>query len=286
MKSFSIKELEMLSGIKAPTIRIWEQRYAVLQPQRTGGNVRKYSVDDLSKIMNIALLNGNNYKISRLAKMNSDELHETIHQLTGTNERMFKALNSLIIHMYKMNIDEFEEVLDECFLTWPADTVVGKIIIPFLKSASLLYKGNRLNEEHLVVTAIRKKLHWCIEKADTKESNGKAILLFLTQDKQLDLLLLCIYFHLKNAGWKVIYLGVDISLKNIDEIASQKRFDYMLTYFPKKNNTSAKTFSEKILSHLPVCKLLIVQDKEDKVTNSTPGVMELCCEDAIKLLCA
>ena len=47
MGQYSIKELEQLSGIKAHTIRIWEKRYNLIEPQRTANNIRFYSDEDL-----------------------------------------------------------------------------------------------------------------------------------------------------------------------------------------------------------------------------------------------
>ena len=41
---FSIKDLENLTGIKAHTIRIWEKRYNLLKPKRTGTNIRYYDL--------------------------------------------------------------------------------------------------------------------------------------------------------------------------------------------------------------------------------------------------
>ena len=60
---FSIKDLENLSGIKAHTIRIWEKRYAVLEPMRTETNIRLYDLGSLQKLLNITLLHNNGYKI-------------------------------------------------------------------------------------------------------------------------------------------------------------------------------------------------------------------------------
>ena len=51
MNSFTIKDLESLSGIKAHTIRIWEQRYSFLKPQRTDTNIRYYTNEELKKIL-------------------------------------------------------------------------------------------------------------------------------------------------------------------------------------------------------------------------------------------
>ncbi|GAB4137690.1 MAG: hypothetical protein Fur0041_12470 [Bacteroidia bacterium] len=46
---YSIKDLERLSGIKAHTLRIWEQRYHLLAPERTATNIRWYNGKDLKK---------------------------------------------------------------------------------------------------------------------------------------------------------------------------------------------------------------------------------------------
>ena len=70
MNSFTIKDLENLSGIKAHTIRIWEQRYSFIKPERTGTNIRYYSNEELKKNLNVALLNKYGYKISHIDKMN------------------------------------------------------------------------------------------------------------------------------------------------------------------------------------------------------------------------
>jgi len=66
MHSFTIKDLENLSGIKAHTIRMWEQRYSFLKPNRTGTNIRVNSNDELKKLLNVALLNKCVFKISQI----------------------------------------------------------------------------------------------------------------------------------------------------------------------------------------------------------------------------
>ena len=53
---YAIKDLERLSGIKAHTLRIWEQRYGILKPERTDTNIRYYTAEDLKRILNISLL--------------------------------------------------------------------------------------------------------------------------------------------------------------------------------------------------------------------------------------
>ena len=77
-KSFSIRDLENLSGIKAHTIRIWEKRYNLLQPERTTTNIRNYSLTSLQKLLNITLLYKNGYKISKIASIPETDIPKAV----------------------------------------------------------------------------------------------------------------------------------------------------------------------------------------------------------------
>ena len=73
MSTYSIKDLEQVSGIKAHTIRIWEQRYRFLQPLRTDTNIRTYNAEELKIILNVSLLNKYGFKISHIDKMTPEK---------------------------------------------------------------------------------------------------------------------------------------------------------------------------------------------------------------------
>ena len=67
--TFSIKDLENLTGIKAHTLRIWEQRYGVLVPERTETKIRTYTDEELVYLLNIRMLIDHGMKISRLSEL-------------------------------------------------------------------------------------------------------------------------------------------------------------------------------------------------------------------------
>src|SRR5688572_19994680 len=112
MNIFTIKDLENLSGIKAHTIRIWEQRYKFLKPSRTDTNIRYYSNDELKKILNIALLNKHGFKISHIGKMNENEVRDKILSLTQIQAQQERIVNELIQCMVDLNIDRIEQIVD------------------------------------------------------------------------------------------------------------------------------------------------------------------------------
>ena len=90
MQTYSIADLEKLSGIKSHTIRIWEKRYNIVSPERSDTNIRAYNDDQLKKILNISFLINNGLKISKIASLSLDELSSKVISLTS-NSASFEA---------------------------------------------------------------------------------------------------------------------------------------------------------------------------------------------------
>ena len=108
MSTYTIKDLEKISGIKAHTIRIWEQRYQFLQPQRTETNIRTYSSDELKTILNVSLLNKYGFKISHIDKMSAEQMEEKILSLNQIDAQKERVVNALIKEMVSLNMANFE----------------------------------------------------------------------------------------------------------------------------------------------------------------------------------
>src|SRR5215213_6062240 len=107
MNEFTIRDLENLSGIKAHTIRIWEQRYSFLRPKRTETNIRYYSNNELKIILNVALLNKYGFKISRIDRMTEPELKQKVLGLSSAEAVQDRVINELIQSMIDLNMEQF-----------------------------------------------------------------------------------------------------------------------------------------------------------------------------------
>ncbi len=101
---FSIKDLENLSGIKAHTIRIWEKRYNLLQPNRTDTNIRNYDLENLQKLLNVTFLNKNGYKISKISKLNANDITSQVNEIALKTNAENHAINSFKVAM--LNFDQ------------------------------------------------------------------------------------------------------------------------------------------------------------------------------------
>lgn len=284
MRNFTINDLERFTGVKAHTLRIWERRYDILQPNRTPGNFRLYTVDQLKKILNIALLNKNGYKISQLSKITEDVVETTITALSKDQNKWQKSINELTICMYSPDPGCFEQVLDQLFLTWPIDVIMEQIIFPFLNTTELLWTAHKKYEEHIVVTSIRKKLFLAIETLpDTSKSND-SILLFLPDNKQLDLGLLYCNYYLKRRGMNVIYFGTEVPIQHLQRYLTLHSPKYIFTYLPQITHFPTKQLLECMEQHAPDAKFIIGEYANDRPPVSNANLMQMNYAEALEYL--
>lgn len=249
MSSFTIKDLENLSGIKAHTLRIWEQRYSFLKPSRSFTNIRYYSSEELKIILNIALLNKYGYKVSHIDKMNAAEIKEKITALAQAEAQQERIVNELVQTMVDVDLVSFEFVLNNYILYRGIEKTISQIIFPFLEKIGILWLTNHINpaQEHLVTNIIRQKLLVGIEGLQPPLQASNTLLLFLPEGEYHELALIFMHYILKSRGCSVIYLGANIPLKDVEYIAKLKNPDYLYTHL----TSVAKSFNfEKFIMGL------------------------------------
>lgn len=273
MKHFSIRDLESFSGIRAHTIRVWEKRYGLFNPQRNEGNIRRYLLEDVKLLLTLTLLQKKGSKISRLALMAPDVLFSLAKTLTHDESRLELAQTQLIEFMYATDIEAFEFVLDNCLLSWGIDKTIQKVMVPFMEKVQLFSYNDSSSEVHFIVTALRKKLILGIEKTNPLATDQKLGLLFLPQGEHFDLVLLYITYALKQKGLRVLYMGTNISEQNAKAMFLSKKPDYLFTYIPQKQKfkfPQLAAYLQQTNSHTPfyvaVCdEDLPVHNKHNKV---------------------
>jgi MerR family transcriptional regulator, light-induced transcriptional regulator len=238
MNAFTIKDIENLTGIKAHTIRIWEQRYQLLKPNRTDTNIRYYTSDELKKVLNIALLNKYGYKISHIDKMNEQEVKEKILSLTQLQAQLERIVNDLIKCMIDLDMDRLEDILDKYIASRGIERTITQLIFPFLEKIGILWLTNHINpaQEHLVTNIIRQKLIVGIEGASSSLISNKSVLLFLPEGEHHELGLLFVYYLLKSRGIGVIYVGANIPLNDVEYVVKLKKPNYLFTHLTSVSN--------------------------------------------------
>ena len=229
MTKFTIKDLENLSGIKAHTIRIWEQRYSFLKPSRTDTNIRYYNSDDLKIILNISILNKYGYKISHINKMSVNDVQARVAELDLAGAQHERIVNELIQLMVDLDTSGFEKSLDRQITANGIEKVITRIIFPFFERIGILWQTGHINpaQEHLITNIIRQKLIVGIDQARSLVKIKRSFLLFLPEREHHELGLLLVYYLLKKRGAEVFYIGANVPLKDAQFVADTKNPDYV-----------------------------------------------------------
>ncbi|TAF43975.1 MAG: MerR family transcriptional regulator [Sphingobacteriales bacterium] len=261
MKTFSISDIENLTGIKAHSIRIWEQRYNIISPKRTPTNIRYYDDNDLCLFLNISTLIENGYKISKIAEFSSNELCEIVKNLQLDHYNVNVQVQSLSNAMLKMDETEFDEIFENCILTLGVQQTIETIIFPFMRKVGFMWQVGAINiaHEHFATHKIEQRL--IAENALLKHKKNvlqKKYLLFLPPSETHQVGLLYTQYLLKLNGHKVLYLGQNLPFESLKQATTYFEPDYALTALTVNNpNWDTLTLIDKILESLGNTKLLI-----------------------------
>ena len=234
MGQYSIKDIELLSGIKAHTLRIWEQRYDFITPLRTDSNIRYYSDDQLKAILNIALLNRHGYKISKIAEMAPSEIREHILGLMeGPENTSDGLLDGLILAMVDFDEARFEKTLNTAIVKMGFAEAFEQLILPFLERTGMMWATGLIKpiQEHFMSNLIRRKLSVAIDNQYTSpDQNTRKFTLLLPEGEWHDLMLLYTDYSLRSRNHHVLYLGTSVPMDDIFTLQSPFRPDYLVMF--------------------------------------------------------
>lgn len=230
MGHYSIKDLEVLSGIKAHTLRIWEQRYNIVEPHRTDTNIRYYTDDQLKVLLNVSILNNFGYKISKIAKLTPEEIAQEVLRIDQKELTEDLLVNQLVEGMISLNKELLIKVLAKGDEFPSLSDYFVKVVFPFLGRVGTLWTSNSINpgQEHFASNVIKRFLLEKIEKLDEPSKNSPMFLLFLPEGDWHELSLLIAEYILKKEGNQVLYLGASVPDSDIRAILSLTHIDYLL----------------------------------------------------------
>ncbi len=249
MSTYSIKDLEHLSGIKAHTLRIWEQRYGLINPKRSEGNIREYSDNELRLILNVSLLNKSGYKISNIAEMSQSEIEHAVSELLNQNTGRDTLIDALILSMNELNESRFDKTFSNAILHHGFEKAMIQIVLPFLRRIGIMWQVGTITpaQEHFISNLIRQKMIVAIDGLMPSNSGTslKAVL-YLPENELHEIPLLFLYYSLKSRGYQVIYLGQSVPLNDLLSIVEYYKPDQLYSVF------TATPDDESIYAHIEI----------------------------------
>jgi MerR family transcriptional regulator, light-induced transcriptional regulator len=268
---FSIKDLENFSGIKAHTIRIWEKRYKILEPDRTDSNIRTYSEAELKKILNVAYLNRNGLKISKIAGLDEDELTQQVITVSSKNDDPDQNFQpgKILMSAIRFNEELFKEALSPFIKLHGIEVAYSRYLYSLLEKSRILWQTGSLSraQEQFVRNTIKQII--IVEDnllKQVKDKSKPSIVMINTSDNLTDNNFLFYKYVLKKRGYDVIFTGGILPASEVIEIHKIKPFEYLVI------NSSAFDFAEKKIGYFSsigkslMIKKIVLTDSPDDFT--------------------
>jgi DNA-binding transcriptional MerR regulator len=219
MQYFSIRDIENLSGIKAHTLRIWEQRYHLIMPARKESRHRLYSNEDLRRILRISYLYHRGFKISKIAGMPAEEIDRL--SLENSGEIHFELfINQFVEAALDLDQERFDQIFRGLFQHLGFEKAMIHVVYPYLEKVGRLWMtGNLLPaQEHFSSQLIRKHILLDTEKIRTTPlPDGLPLVMFTPPGEFHEIPLLLITNFLRKNGFRVVYLGTNVDMQTLAE---------------------------------------------------------------------
>lgn len=262
MNVYSIKDLENFSGIKAHTIRIWEQRYHLLSPSRTETGIRTYTDIDLKRILNIATLqNKGGIKISKIAELTEAEVSEKILQLSGGELDFPEHIQALTVAMMDLDEHRFQSLTKIITDAYGFENYMLKVIYPFLTRLGTLWLSGSVGpaQEHFITHLIRQKIIAAIDsQMALPKANAKKFLLYLPEGELHEIGLLFASYLIRARQHSAVYLGQSLPFDELCLAYEIHQPDFVFSVFttePAQDKLPA--YLTDLDKHLPSANILL-----------------------------
>jgi len=212
---YSIGAISSMTGVNAVTLRAWERRYGLIQPQRTETGHRLYSDKDLEAIQEVLSLLDQGISISRI----KNALETTSDSKEARPSHWVTYSKDLQTGVNNFDEQVLNQVYNEAMSLYPVDVVTRELIIPFMKKLGQRWEkvSTGIAEEHFFTSFMRNKLGARFHHRNQQNSGPQIIAACLPgETHEFGLLLLSLALHARN--YRIIMLGADIPIEQLSEV--------------------------------------------------------------------
>jgi DNA-binding transcriptional MerR regulator len=283
MQIFTISDIENLTGIKAHTLRIWEQRYDFFQPKRKDSKHRIYDNEDLKRLLRVAYLYHQGWKISKIATLSDEDIIQIVTQSPAGPSDYASHITQLLNAMLGFNEYAFKQALNEVIEKVGFENTLIHVCYPYLTRIGNLWATNHAlpAQEHFSSYLIQNRVIVETERLGVNEQSPEIILL-CPQGEFHELSLLFIQYMLRKNGWSTLYLGTNVTLTELAQIADKCGSKYIYLHLTTNfTGFEVDDYLEKICRQFPKQSILVSGGGAQKAQRQFVNVRLLRTDAAI-----
>jgi len=267
MNSFTISQLQRFSGINVHSIRAWEKRYNALKPDRSEGNTRYYSGNQLRRLLNIASLMNSDYKISELCSLSDAKLYELMtknfaEKISNANDEFL--ISQLVAAAIDFDESHFDKVFSRAVMNYQLEGTYLKVIYPALQRLGVMWSSDKITpaQEHFISNLIRQKLNSSIDMLPVNSQSKKHWLMFLPEKEFHESGLLMANYLVRNSGHRCTYLGSNVPFESLESTVKYLKPTFLFYFLVTKDDEgNDRDMVSLMLKKFPQQKIIVAADE-------------------------
>ncbi len=233
---YNLKAVVQETGLKPDTLRAWERRYGLPEPQRTDSGHRLYSQNDMTMLKWLSARQAEGMSISRAVKLWRSLQGEQANQFQGkrtdaaaqptaslpattaTNQgaQLVELRAAWIASCIDFDEQRAEQIIAQACAIFPIETVCLEIIQRGLATiGENWYEGKlTVQQEHFASALAMRRMEALLAATPLPTRPGR-ILVGCPPEEVHTFAPLLFSLLLRRRGWDIIFLGANIPLQNM-----------------------------------------------------------------------
>jgi MerR family transcriptional regulator, light-induced transcriptional regulator len=230
------------TGLSDHLLRTWERRYEVVKPSRSEGGRRLYSDADIERLRLLYQATLAGRSIGQVAELSTEALTALVRQDAKADAEAEVAsqraqgselisppatagyLADCIRSVERLDAPGLEATLRRAMVALPAAVLLDAVVVPLLERLGTRWREGTLRpvHGHLASAVLRRVLDRVIESASSPLATANLVV--ATPPGQVhEFGALVVAAAAAAEGWRVTYLGTDLSAEDIAEAAARTR---------------------------------------------------------------
>ncbi len=232
------------TGVAVTTLRAWESRYGLLEPQRTEGGHRLYGEADVDRVLAVLRLTAQGWAVSAAARAVTTGREPERLRLVGTTSRgtgtgadeagpdaaigSERARAGLAAAIAAYDADGATAVLDAALARLGAPHALQDVVMPVLRDLGEGWREDPglIASEHFATNVLRPRLHRLL--AGAHRASAPTCLAAAPEGEEHELGVLAAAAVAADAGFRVTYLGARTPCAALERSAATVRPDVVL----------------------------------------------------------
>ena len=223
---YPMRVVSRLSGLTADTIRVWERRYQAVNPERTGGNKRRYSGSQVRRLVLLRRATELGHSIGQVARLQDDDLRriigETTQEVTGHKSIYDAVIEDYLGAVFRFDVQGAEAILTRTAAIVPPLKLTLEVLVLLMRRVGEAWHEGELKipHEHIISGQLRSLLGTLMRHVEPVV--GSPRILVTTPPNHLHEFGAIIgAFMAASRGFEPVYLGANTPFEDISDAATE-----------------------------------------------------------------